>query len=125
MYPVANGTTVFTTPGVHRVVLSNFVQNGQREVKACLDGTLELTSDTDQLNLDNVNNPGHLLHFFLDNLAGPAQQEYADGRIAFLRLYDGIIVVPEPETCVLMLLGLALTAGVVGRHRRSGDAGDT
>ena len=122
VYPVATGTTVFTTPGFHRVVLSNFVQNGQREVKAYLDGTLELTSNTDQLNLDNANNPGHLLHFFLDNLAGPAQQEYADGRIAFLRLYDGIIVVPEPESYALMLLGLALTAGVVRHRRRIGVA---
>lgn len=122
VYPVATGTTVFTTPGFHTVVLSNFVQNGQREVKAYLDGSLELTSDTDQLNLDNANNPGHLLNFFLDNLAGPAQQEYADGRIASLRLYDGIVVVsvPEPETYALMLLGLGFTAAVVARRRRGG-----
>ena len=62
------------------------------------------------MNLDNVDNPGHLLHFFLDNLAGPAQQEFADGRIALLKVYDGVLVptptVPEPAPAVLLLLGL-------------------
>ncbi len=121
----ATGSTVFTTPGFHTVILSSFSRNGRSEVEAYLDGTFEFRSNTDQLSLDNANNPDHLLHFFLDNLAGPAQQGYADGRIAFLRLYDGIIIVPEPETYLLMLLGLALTAGVMGHHRRSGVAGGT
>ena len=111
VYPVVTGSTIFTTPGFHSVVLSNFVVSGTREVKAYLDGNLELTSDTDELNLDNVDNPGHLLHFFLDNLAGPAQQEFADGRIALLKVYDGVLVptptVPEPAPAVLLLLGLA------------------
>ena len=110
VYPVVTGSTIFTTPGFHSVVLSNFVVSGTREVKAYLDGNLELTSDTDELNLDNVDNPGHLLHFFLDNLAGPAQQEFADGRIALLKVYDGVLVptptVPEPAPAVLLLLGL-------------------
>ena len=115
VYPVVTGSTIFTTSGFHSVVLSNFVVSGTREVKAYLDGNLELTSDTDELNLDNVDNPGHLLHFFLDNLAGPAQQEFADGRIALLKVYDGVLVptptVPEPAPAVLLLLGLAgLTA---------------
>jgi hypothetical protein len=109
VYPVVTGTTLFTTPGFHKVVLTNFVKDGEREVKAYLDDVLQLTSNTDQLNLDNPNNPGHLLHFFLDNIAGPAQNEYADGRISFLRLYDGIIVpspqqVPEPGTVGAILL---------------------
>jgi hypothetical protein len=108
VYPVISGSTIFTTPGFHNVVLTNFVVNGTREVKAYLDGNLELVSNTDQLNLDNANNPGHLLHFFVDNLAGPAQQEFADGRIASLRLYDGVIIpsVPEPASALLVLLGL-------------------
>jgi hypothetical protein len=99
--------------------LSNFVNGNTREVKAYLDGVLELQSDTDQLNLDNANNPGHLLNFFLDNLAGPAQQEYADGRIAALTIYDGILVanVPEPTTWALMFAGLAGISAIAARRR--------
>jgi MYXO-CTERM domain-containing protein len=123
VYPVVDGTTVFTTPGFHHVVLSNFVTNNVREVKAYLDGVLELTSDTDQLNLDNANNPDHLLHFFLDNIAGPAQEEFADGRISFLRLYDGIFVpsvVPEPGSLALAT-ALALFAIPLVRRRRNSN----
>lgn len=118
VYPVVSGPTTFTTPGFHEVVLSNLVNGNVREVKAYLDGVLQLQSDTDQLNLDNPNNPGHLLHFFLDNLAGPAQQEYADGRIASLTLYDGILVgsIPEPTTWVLMVAGLAAVGGAAKRR---------
>lgn len=118
VYPVVTGSTTFTTPGFHEVVLSNLVNGNVREVKAYLDGVLQLQSDTDQLNLDNANNPGHLLHFFLDNLAGPAQLEYADGRIASLTLYDGILVgaIPEPTTWILMLAGLAAVGGTAKRR---------
>ena len=123
VYPVVTGSTLFTTPGFHDVIHTNFVVGGVREVKAYLDGNLEVVSDTDQLNLDNANNPGHLLHFFLDNLAGPAQQEFADGRIAALAIYDGIVIpsaIPEPETVALMLVGLA-AVGAASR-RKSAEA---
>jgi hypothetical protein len=111
VYPVVTGSTLFTTPGFHDVVLTNFVTGSQREVKAYLDGVLQLQSNTDQLNLDNPNNPGHILSLFLDNVAGPAENEFADGRIASFRLYDGIITptnVPEPEAYLLILGGLCV-----------------
>lgn len=113
VYPVVDGSTVFTTGDFHTVVLTNFVVNGVREVKAYLDGVLELESNTDQLNLDNANNPGHLLNFFVDNYVD-APQEWAAGSIASLRVYDGIIVpssVPEPASAALVLLALAGLAG--------------
>ncbi len=121
VFPEVSGTTPFFTPGFHTVVLTNFVNGGIREVKGYLDGNLELESDTDQLNLDNVNNPDHLLHFFLDNTASIAQQEFADGRIASLKLYDGIFVpppIPEPQTYLLMLAGLAGLAWATRRAHR-------
>ena len=64
VYPVVTGSTTFTTPGFDSVVLSNFVNGKTRELKAYLNGVLELESDTDQLNLDNANNLGHLQYFF-------------------------------------------------------------
>lgn len=119
VYPVVTGSAAFTTRGFHSVVLSNFVNGNTREVKAYLDAVLQLQSDTDQLNLDNASNPGHLLHYFLDNLAGPAQREYADGRIASLTIYDAILVttVPEPTSWALLLAELAFAAGVARRRR--------
>ena len=122
VYPVVTGSTFFTTGVFHDVVLTNYVVGGVREVKAYLDGVLELTSDTDQINLDNANNPGHLLYFFTDNLVGGAEQEFADGKIASLQLYDGIVVptspVPEPSTYLLMLAGLALAGRVASKRRK-------
>ena len=118
VFPVVDGSTVFTNNVFHTVVLTNFVFGGVRDVRAYLDGNLELVSDTDQLNLDNANNSGHLLHFFLDNLVDNAQQEYADGRIARLRLYDGVVipsVAPEPGSVALVLLAL-LTMHKIGRR---------
>lgn len=119
VYPVVTGSTTFTTPGFHRVVMSNYVVSGVREVKAYLDGNLELTSGTDQLNLDNANNPGHLLHFFVDNF-DVAPNEFANGRIAYMRIYDGVVVpqVPEPTALALAAPGLALVAWAAWRRRR-------
>lgn len=131
VYPVVTGSTIFTTPGFHDVLLTNFFVGGVREVKAYLDGSLQLTSNTDQLNLNNPNNPGHLLHFFVDNLASAAQQEWASGRIASLSLFDGVILpsdvpptvpsmpaIPEPQTYALMLAGLAALGFAARKKQR-------
>jgi hypothetical protein len=120
VYPVVDGVNEFTTSEFHHVVLTNYVIGGTKEVKAYLDGVLELTSDTDQLNLDNANNPGHLLNFFADNLVGGAEHEFADGRIAYLRLYSGIITptdVPEPGS-IGLLAGFAVAGTLAFRRRR-------
>jgi len=79
---------------------------------------LRLLHAVNRLNLDNANNPGHLLTFFLDNVAGPAQSEFADGRIASLRIFNGVVTpsIPEPETYTLMLVGVALVFMTVLRR---------
>jgi hypothetical protein len=121
-------------------VLTNFVSGGTQDVKAYLDGKLELTSGTNQLSLNNADNPNQLLHFFLDNVAGSAQTEFADGRVALIRLYNGALtssqvgtiastpfatpppptgnVIPEPGTLALAATGLLPLAGAVVRKRR-------
>jgi len=111
--PAAAGPTTFTTPGFHEVVLSVSPEaNGSQLVKGYLDGQLEFAKVLNAYSLDNANNPGHLLTFFADNLAAGAQQEYADGRIASLKLYSGAFdpttAVPEPASMALLAAGLGV-----------------
>ena len=115
--PLVDGSTVFTTPGFHTVLLSVAPAADRQRVTAWLDGSQEFSVLTDTFTLANANNPNHLLTFFADNLAAGAQEEYANGRIAALALYDGSFTpsaVPEPTTAVLMLAGL----GALARLRR-------
>jgi hypothetical protein len=116
-----NGSTLFTTPGFHDLMLSVADQgDGTQQVMAWLDGGLELSTTTTTFNLGNANNAGRLLTLFADNLADGAQQEYADGRIASLSLYAGVVspsAVPEPQAAALLLAGL-LGLGLHTRRRR-------
>lgn len=114
--PIADGSTFFTTPGFHDVMLSVAPEAGRQRVTAFLDGRQEFSVLSDVFTLANANNPGHVLSFFADNLDAGAQQEYADGRIASLALYDGSFTpssVPEPASAWLLLAGLG---GVLGRR---------
>lgn len=79
---LAAGQTAFTAPGFHHLVLTV----GLDVVSAYLDGTRELTTPiTRVMNVD----PWHLMHFFLDDFA--TSGEYADARIALLRMYIGTL----------------------------------
>jgi hypothetical protein len=121
---LATGSTVFTTNVFHHVVLTTAPSG---VVKAYLNGNLELT--TAPTTVMNVSNADDLLHFFLDNNTG---DEFADGRIALARIYDGVLTDSEvanlalnpfpaavPEPGVLTLLGIgAVGMWVASRWRR-------
>ena len=119
-----SGSTVFTTPGFHDVFLSVARTAGGQQVRAWLDGVLEINTSTGTMGLAGNGNPGGLLVFFADNLANKAQSEYADGRIAALALYDGAFspsAVPEPAAGALLAGGLLVLAW----RRRAAAAGVT
>jgi hypothetical protein len=83
VYNDVTGSANFTTNEFHRIALTV----GNNSVKAYFDGNLELNSPTDKLNIVDP-----IVSFFVDNnLGGPAQTEFADGRIAYLRISDGVL----------------------------------
>jgi hypothetical protein len=70
------------------------------------------------LNLNNANNPGLLMDFFLDDTASDFTDEFSNGRVALIRLWDGVLTaeeamrlaanpfVAEPSTIVLASIAL-------------------
>ncbi len=89
VFPVGGDTTAWTNNVFHHIVLTNASTS---TVKGYLNGVLEFTLSTSAM---HINNPGDLLHFFLDNTAGSGQGEYSDGRIALIRVYDGVLTDSE------------------------------
>lgn len=142
VYNDVTGTTLFPTNQFQHVVLTNFNNGSVQDVRMYLNGVLEGVSETDQLNLNQANNPDRLLHFFLDNTASNAQTEFADGRVALIRLYNGALTpaqiqgqsnnpfsppgggggaanAPEPGSFALLALGsIASGGGIVARRKR-------
>jgi hypothetical protein len=120
---LVSGVTTFTTPGFHTVWLQvQGLGDGHQQVQAWLDGQLELSTTTSRFGLNNASNPNGLLVFFADNLAAGAQQEYGNGRIASLALYDGALsplAVPEPQAALLLSAGLAVLALLRQRRRHA------
>jgi hypothetical protein len=115
VYPVGGGAT-FTNGTYHDV----FLVDNNGSVTFYLDGSAQATVSTTVMNIDSSND----INLFLDNLVGGGQGEWSSGSIASLSLYNAALsappvsAVPEPETYVMMLVGLG-ALGFVARGRRA------
>lgn len=85
VFPIISSVTPFTNNIYEDVMLA--VGNGT--VTAYLNGILQFNGASTLMNI-NLNNQGNKLGFFIDNVVGGGQQEFANGSIALLRLFSGV-----------------------------------
>lgn len=112
VYPSSLGPDAVSQNDWHRVTLTN---NGSTVV-GYLDGLFQFDLVTPSMNFSSYGgNPDRLIHFFVDNLIGGGQGEYADGSVAMIKLYDFElteeevpVLVPGPASIVMFLAGLLL-----------------
>ena len=123
LYPSNLGAGTFNANTYYHVILTF---DGATAV-AYLNGSPESTQATSYYSLPVSN----VISLFLDNTAGPAQNEYSAGRIAWARFYDGALnstealaaygaasrfdpgptSTPEPSAFALMMAGALCLAG--------------
>jgi hypothetical protein len=123
VFPVAGTSAAWTNNVYHHVVLTDT----GTVVKGYLDGVSQFSVNTTLLNIDQADNPGRLMNFFLDNVVAGGQQEWSPGRVSLIRVWDGVLTdqeagtlatnpfVPEPST----LATLALASTLLLRRRNT------
>jgi hypothetical protein len=112
LFPVTGSGPNQFSAGYHHVILT-VAPDGT--VKAYIDGLNDFTTNSVEANISN--SATSTLAFFLDNVAAGGQGEYSSGRIAQVRLYDGVLtdsealtlsqnpLVPEPAAAILLGVG--------------------
>jgi hypothetical protein len=95
-----------------------------------VDGDRDFMIPANEMDLFNPRNPNRFMNFFLDNTVAPATGEYSDGRVALIRMSDGVLSENEiafraidpfaiPEPGGVMLLGAALSILILAARRRA------
>ncbi len=85
VYPLPGAGKRITTGEYFHVVLT-VAKTGT--VNAYLNGYHQFSGTTDVM---VINNPRKVMHFFLDNVVGPGQYEYSNGKVALIRLYNRVL----------------------------------
>lgn len=133
VFPVSGSSAAWTNNVYHHVVLTD---DGST-VSAYLDGISQFSTSTTIMNLDAdpTNNPNRLMGFFIDNLVGGGQGEWSSGRVALIRLWDGVLTaqeanelahnpfLPEPAGASLIFASASLVAWRRRARQESPDRG--
>lgn len=127
IFPVSGSSAAWTNNIFHHVVLTN---DGAM-VAVYLDGISQFSTSTTLLNIDNGNNPGLVMNFFLDNVVAGGQGEWSGGEVALIRMWNRVLTpaeaqalannpfaVPEPSSWLLIGLGGAVLALAAMRRKR-------
>jgi Concanavalin A-like lectin/glucanases superfamily len=125
IYPDSSGLANFVTGQFHYIVLTytDGIATGY------FDGDLDFMAPSTVMDLFNPRNPNRFMNFFLDNNVAPATGEYSDGRVALIRMTDGVLSEDEialraidpfaiPEPAGVLLCGLAAVVCIAIARRR-------
>ena len=101
IYPISGSTAAFATGVYHHVAMTVDGTAAAPVVRAYLDGALQFTSMTSEMDLDADpnDNPGQVLGIFLDNVAASGIGEWSPGRVALVRVWDGVLT--DAQTAAL------------------------
>jgi Concanavalin A-like lectin/glucanases superfamily len=87
IFPTSGSTNAWNNNVYHHVVLTN---DGML-VSTYIDGVSQFSFSTNLMNIDNANNPGATLSFFIDNVVAGGQGEFSDGKVGLIRLWNGVL----------------------------------